>query len=503
MTCSGCKKGCILQSSKSVTLGLSVLLVALISIVLVRQMSERHNIDINFNTFNYLKKIREEKKRQTLKYFSDIEKSAVSIAHDEIIHGFFNKLRSNTTINRNSVASLDRHFIEKYSSFYDLLMVDSSGFVFHSIRQEADYRKNLLQGELKHTKLAKHLTESNTTNFSDFEYYYPSGESAAFFIVPVEERSEHSGWLILQCAINRVNTILTNREQFGRTVEVYLVNNDDLMISDSRFIEDQTILKLKIETESVKHARFEKIGEEVIYDYRGAKVYSSFEKFNYFNTSWVIIAEIDEAEVVTNYYQKHKRHLNEYILLELKNMTHTPIEVTRLSHEGGKVDVNEWFKALPGETLQTTGVSTCTAYAIEYPGRFGYLAHISTMDAVYGMSGITKMFLKDRSTNFVRELTNRVRYYDVTLSELPKLEFLIVAVHPNSFSRMVDQLLAQGIELDQIRFAYNPLAQSASVHMDIHSDRTSIIWHLRGRHFIESAHDYETLGSIVKKHVSA
>ncbi len=485
---------------KSLIARLSALVIALIIVVMLPFIQEKPNIDINSKTFKYLSEIREDKKELTLGYFEEIENSAASIAHDEVMQNYFLRLASGTTPSIAMISGLDRHFIENYGSFYDLLMVDTSGYVFHTIKQETDYRTNLINGELRNTKLAQSLKNSRSTNFSDFEYYYPSNESAAFFVVPVKDQSDHQGWFILQCAINQINTILTNREQFGRTVEVYLVNNDNLMLSDSRFIEDQTILKLKIETESVKHARFQDSGENIIVDYRGARVFSSFEKFNYFNTSWVIIAEIDEAEVVSEHYRDHKDYFNGLILQDLSKMQHLPKDIPETPRAGDKVDVNEWSKAIPGEILQTTGVSTCTAYTIEYPKKFAYLAHISAMDAVYGIKGMTKIFLKDRSTNFVRELTNRVRYYDVTLSEIPKLEFLIVAVHKNSYAGMVEQLLDQGIELDQIRFAYNPAAKSASVRVDVSSNQTIIIWHSYESYFIEFSKDYETLGEIVKKH---
>lgn len=478
------------------------ILIALTSLSMLL-FAESPTADLDKKTFAYLRHIREEKKNHTLEYFKGIESSARALSKDTFMLQKFMQMHNGIPITGSQERTIDEYFISTYENFYDLLFVDSTGYVFHSIRQEEDYRKNLFDGKLNDTNLAKSLKSSRSTSFSDFEYYYPSDESAAFFIVPVYSKNQRIGWLILQCAINQVNKILTNHEQYGRTLEVYLVNNDDLMLTDSRFIDDHTILKLKVETESVRRAMMVRSGEELILDYRNERVYSSFEKFEYFNASWVIIAEIDEAEIITEHYKRHKKYFNDQILKSLVEMKHLPSLTDLHSQEMTRVDVNEWSKALPGEVLYTSGVSSCTAYSIQYPGEFAYLAHISAIDAVYGIDGLTKLILKDRSTNFVRELTKRVRFYDITLSELPRLEFMIIATHSKSFSLITEQLLDQGVELSNIRFIYNPEANRASVNIDISSNQTLIAWNNGSNTFIESAQNYQTLGAILKSTINS
>lgn len=46
----------------------------------------------------------------------------------------------------------------------------------------------------------------------------------------------------------------------------------------------------------------------IIKDYRGVSVFSTFEQFDVFENSWIIIVEIDEDEVITNHYQKYKNY---------------------------------------------------------------------------------------------------------------------------------------------------------------------------------------------------
>ncbi len=469
-----------------------------LTIFLYNTSSSPHN-DPYAQTFERLKELRQEKKLQTLKYFRTIETSAQRLNGDKILKKYFvQNVSSRDGYDPQSQYEIDKHFIKNYGNFYDLLFVDTSGFVFHSIRQEDDFRKNLFDGDLGNTNLAKVLKGNRQIEFSEFEYYYPSDEPATFFIVPISLNDNHLGWFILQCAINKVNTILTDRHEMGRTEEVYLVNQDMLMLSDSRFIEDGTILKLKVDTETVRQALDSESGESMITDYRGQLVYSAFEKFQYFNTDWIIISEIDEAEVITEHYKRHKQFFNAAIIDLLSTKEHHAIEGGVENDLGIKVDINEWAKGESGQVLKTLGVSTCTAFAIQYPGKFAYLAHISSLDKGYGLSGLASLLLRDKSTDFIGELLKRVSYYDIYPSELSNLGFLIVATHVNSFPSIVDRLLEQDIELDKIRFIYNPNSRSGALTIDVSKNDVKIFWYGDASIEVDNASDYKNLGEIVK-----
>ncbi|MDA3938193.1 MAG: hypothetical protein PF693_02645 [Spirochaetia bacterium] len=97
--------------------------------------------------------------------------------------------------------------------------------------------------------------------------------------------------------------MLTAKINKSRTTEVYLINNKNLMLSDSRFYKDSSAMKIKINSSAVQSALNEEQGERIVNDYRNIRVFSSFEKFEVFGVEWVIIAEIDEDEVITEYYK--------------------------------------------------------------------------------------------------------------------------------------------------------------------------------------------------------
>lgn len=96
-----------------------------------------------------------------------------------------------------------------------------------------------------------------------------------------------------------LNEITTDRHGLGETGEVYIVNKDSLMITESRFLKD-VILKQKVETQPVKLLQTQKKIMAGIYpDYRGQRVLGASmgdEIDKEFGFGWTILAEVDAAE---------------------------------------------------------------------------------------------------------------------------------------------------------------------------------------------------------------
>ncbi len=381
-----------------------------------------------------------------------------------------------------------------------MVFVDETGYVFHSVKKEADYRTNIFGGSLAGTQLAGTLRrKSPAEQFSGYEYYAPSGEPAAFFVVAHRNDGEHRGWFVLQCAINRVNMILTDREGLGRTGEVYAVNEHRLMLTDSRFLEDSTILRLQVDARAVREAVANGSGEQVIEDYRGVRVFSSSEKFEVLGVPWIIIVEIDEDEVITDHYRKHRRRLGEEVLRRLASRSRVRRQTEGVSAQVRRVDVNEYAKVAPGAVLKTGGVYTCTAVAILFPGRFGYLAHISPTDDIYAPNPLTRLFLGAQHTDFLGELARRVTRYNVLPYELRKMRFVVVAPHTESFGRAVDRILDLGVELTAVKMIHNPAARGANVILDGTDYSVSVEWYTDQSRFLERAADVDDLGTVVKE----
>lgn len=462
--------------------------------------------DITEPFFRKLETVRADRKVQVVAYFEAARRLAEGILEDSAMMDAFQDLRGRDgSLNPRDDLELDVHYVNRYGEFYDILFVDRSGYVFHSVRRESDYHSNLFDGPLADTKLAQRLRTATEIAFIDYEPYPPSDEPAAFFAVPVFDPGradadtaggEPVGWFILQCPLNKLNSILSDRRRLGRTGEVYLVNTEQRMVTESRFRRDPANLQLKVDTLAVSSALASGSGERVIRDYRGVRVLSSFERFELFGTTWVIIAEIDEAEAITEHYKCHR----EFYLQELgRFLKDTPVQTTpsfTVDEYIRRVDTNEFARAEAGAALRTSGVSTCTAITAVLPGRFGYLAHIGPSDRIYGKPDMGH-------NDCLGEMLHRLQRYDVYPYELPELEFTIIAVHRESFAAAIDRLLDLGVELAQIRFAYNRKAQYANVLLAPEESSVLIEWiESSGQTTPSLSSDFDDLRSIVKRLVA-
>jgi hypothetical protein len=455
--------------------------------------------DIKKTTFTKLEKIKKRKKNEIIEYFNEIQGRALDIKNDNIMFDYFVKKKNDSRENRELEYEIDKHFVNMYGNFYDILFVDSSGYVFHSIKKESDFHNNLFEDNLSFSKLSERLKEHRDEDFVEYEMYTPSDEPAAFFIVSLHNNDKHLGWFILQSSINNINKILSDREKLGRSGEVYIVNTDKLMLNESRFSEDSTILKLKIDTNAIKEALKNNSGERIIEDYRGIIVFSSFEKFDVFGTSWIIIAEIDESEVISDYYKSHKNVLRKQIVNYLSETGHTKQNGVISEDMVTRVDMNEYAKAEPGKAVKTSGISTCTGVAILLKDKFGYLAHIPPTDEIYLSNKLTKWFLANNRSDFLSEIIYKMMYYDIYPYELKNLQFVIIQPHGISFGKVVDKIMEHGVDLTNIKYALNPDAISADVVLDVDDNSVSIEWFESQGSFAEYDRDLEDLGTLVKR----
>jgi methyl-accepting chemotaxis protein len=189
--------------------------------------------------------------------------------------------------------------------YYDIFLVDTEGDVVYTVYKEADFATNLTDGPWKDTDLAAVAKEAfrcrdDEVAFEDFAPYEPShGAPASFIATSVYGRDgECLGALIVQMPIDNINDTLQMTAGMGETGETFLVGQDKLMRSDSRFAEESTILEQKVDTPTVRAALEGEAGVRLIEDYRGVEVLSAFVPMRFHGAHWALMAEKDFAEVV-------------------------------------------------------------------------------------------------------------------------------------------------------------------------------------------------------------
>lgn len=435
--------------------------------------------DIKQQTFTRLEAIKAAKADELIRYFRDIHRLAEGAGTDPLLLGFFDQtlgsLARHGTVDQTLEYAIDSYFVEKYGDFYDILFVDSKGYVFHSIKKESDYRTNLLAPDSPHARIKDILNRKRRSYFVDYDFYLPSNEPAAFFVVPARGERE-PGWFILQCPINRINRIFTSRKGLGRTGEVYLINRSQLMLTDSRFFGDSTILKQKVDTRAAGEAFEVEKGERIIEDYRGKRVFSSYQRLELFGSIWVIIAEMDESEVLTDHYRRYQDHYHDRLVERLSGSPSLSSIPGRPAKETKRIDVNEYAMSRGEVALKTYGVATCTAVVILYPGRFAYLLHYSPLDRSYSPGLAERFFQEEMRSDFLSEVIRKMTHYDIYPSEKTEIQFLLIAPHPRSFKKAVAIILDQGFDLANIRILYEPEARSANVSVDPAGTYVDIEW---------------------------
>ena len=192
--------------------------------------------------------------------------------------------------------------------FYDVFLIDVNGNVVYTAAKESDLGTNLVSGPLADSGLAHAFQKSKSgTVFVDFAWYGPSNEAASFIATPLKNKEGvFIGSAAFQVSLKEINAIMQTRAGMGRTGETYLVGPDKLMRSDS-FLDPKghsvkasfaDPSKGSVDTLASREGIAGKTGTDTIIDYTGGMVFSSYTPTKIGGTSWVLIAEIDEAEAL-------------------------------------------------------------------------------------------------------------------------------------------------------------------------------------------------------------
>ncbi len=202
-------------------------------------------------------------------------------------------------------------FFSEYSDvygYYDLFLIHPAGRIFYTVEQESDYQTNILTGPYSESSLADAVQQTIDTGafaFGDFQYYEPSDEPAAFIAQPLMPEGEVEAVVALQLPLDQINAVMQERTGMGETGETYLVGPDNLMRSDS-FLSPETHSVAasfadpqagSVDTEASREALQGTTGDGLIEDYVGGMVYSAYTPVEVFDSTWALLAEINEAEV--------------------------------------------------------------------------------------------------------------------------------------------------------------------------------------------------------------
>lgn len=198
-----------------------------------------------------------------------------------------------------------KHYMDQYG-YYDIFLMDpSSGAVIFSVAKETDFAQRTADIDSPLRDVWKTAASEKRTVLSDMKPYSPSNNAPAQFVAsPIMSGNSVLGIIALQISNDAINAIMTERTGQGETGETYLVGPDMLMRSDS-FLDPESHsvtasfanpLKGKADTEASRKALSGNTGTEVIQDYNGNPVLSSYAPIKVGDNTWAILAEVDVAE---------------------------------------------------------------------------------------------------------------------------------------------------------------------------------------------------------------
>jgi methyl-accepting chemotaxis protein len=196
-----------------------------------------------------------------------------------------------------------RRFREHFG-YYDVFLIGPSGDILYTVAKETDFATNLKTGPYRNSPLADVYRRAvanpaEAVTVSDFARYPPSDNApAAFAGHAIEKDGKVIGVFAVQIPSEPLNDLMRFTAGMGDTGETYLVGPDGLMRSQSRFSEAPTLLETKVDNAAVRDGQSGKSGARIIADYRGIPVLSVYAPVDFGGQPFVLLAEIDQAEVL-------------------------------------------------------------------------------------------------------------------------------------------------------------------------------------------------------------
>ncbi len=292
---------------------LGIIPVLVLSLISINKSSS----ELMDKSYAQLESVRQIKQNQIESFFeermSDVKVYAFNTAVQTATQRF-NRAYKEGGVNSNQWKKWDQAhgpklelYVEEYG-YYDMFFVNPQGDVVYTVAKESDLGANLKTGRLADSPLGKAYKEGlKETSFIDFAWYDVSDDAASFVSTPMKDQEGNLvGVLIYQISLKSINNIMQERSGMGETGETYLVGSDKRMRSDSyldpqghsvKASFDGTIQNNGVDTKAARQALAGNTDTEIIKDYNGNPVLSSYAPININGTRWAILSEIDKAEV--------------------------------------------------------------------------------------------------------------------------------------------------------------------------------------------------------------
>ncbi|OHB36708.1 MAG: hypothetical protein A2099_04940 [Planctomycetes bacterium GWF2_39_10] len=243
----------------------------------------------------HLKSIAESKRSHIISYIEAKKVRTVDFSSDGFIKNRLERITSNG-FKKNEVISLNRHLalnkLPLHRYLIAIAVVDKFGKVVASTNEKL-IDKDMSKEDVFIQSMGKVFGETTVGQPHHSPYLVAN---CIFISAPIISlnRTKTLGVIINAYSFAEINEITTDRVGMGETGEVYLVNRDKIMLTESRFIDDAPFKQI-VDIKPVQETTVtDKHLCSIYADYRGVPVISAALDIREYG--WTLLAEIDKAE---------------------------------------------------------------------------------------------------------------------------------------------------------------------------------------------------------------
>lgn len=286
---------------------LSICLVTIVAIAAYSYFRAREALLVR--TFEQLTSVRIEKSNSVKRFFDDRIRDVEMISSAEVIDQYFmlsEKLEDPSRMKDSVFFTFLDSYLKSGDCYRRIILVGKGAEArYVTGGDNANEKAVLCVGDSTFTNAIRGLVYriklTATPCFQD--YVYSDNQTTTMFVgAPVFRKNTKTiaGVVILEIDVSSLNELMYEDDPqygLGETGEAYIVGSDYKIRTASRF-QDNSIFRTRVETAGVVRALAGETSTDIVNDYRGVPVLSSFSRIQIGELNWVILAEIDKEEAM-------------------------------------------------------------------------------------------------------------------------------------------------------------------------------------------------------------
>ncbi|MFK7891298.1 MAG: methyl-accepting chemotaxis protein [Granulosicoccus sp.] len=190
--------------------------------------------------------------------------------------------------------------------YYDIFLIEpENGTIIYSVEKEIDFGTSLFNGPHRESSLSRTVRRALSQSpggvvAEDFETYTPSFNApAAFLASPVYDNNVVIGAIAIQMPIEQISVIMSLDKGLGETGEALLLGSDNLMRSQSRLSEQNTILQKRIDSKAARLA-IEGQSGTIVDTSDGAEYLTAYTHLDFSLFDWALLTRVKSDEALAS-----------------------------------------------------------------------------------------------------------------------------------------------------------------------------------------------------------